>query len=540
MSENNDLRTKIIAILFLILGFIGDIVGNIIVNKAPVQNPFFFYVIWFTVLSISTIFIAIASYYLLELSNKRDWFRTNLKYFSLATITVLMVDVLYLTINAPGIFLIDTSKLNAFLSRTYINIPLLFFTIVLLLFSIMGHSIRRIYAFTISKLHDFLEFIEYKDDHGWELKIKKIIDDELADSDDYYSHSKMKKIIKKICDDHNERLTEIQNRNKEQIILVRKFFCDNQGWLADFIFKLSSGHKKIKEEYSKERIKITKKYIGKTNQSNLEKELISLSKRLNPEAEKYRDESRKELSEICRKNFYHLTNIFKHLRTGQSGRMATPPRMTIKGYNFNENLAIDIFRLEKTYGGQSKANENSAFQNILTNGRYYICNDIPQASATLGKSNSHYQYLNPRLSNKKVIEYNSRMRAAGIPDDDGQWKECWASNVEGLEPPMEACYRSTLVIPITLLNNEVSKGLRNHFNIPLPSDHSLARAILGCVGLDHLERNYFIEETDREIGYYFADMISLYLITYLTYIDYSTTFNAIVNHKSMPNLKTKK
>ena len=87
------------------------------------------------------------------------------------------------------------------------------------------------------------------------------------------------------------------------------------------------------------------------------------------------------------------------------------------------------------------------------------------------------------------------------------------------------CYKSTLIIPLTLWNNKLAKLFVEKFNMK-----DVERTIFGYLCFDHIETYYFYEDFDVNAGYIFADLLSLYLLTYIIYIEQSTTYKKIQNH----------
>jgi hypothetical protein len=360
--------------------------------------------------------------------------------------------------------IVDLEKGHAYqFTWTPLALVMVGITTGLLLINILGHKISRVYAFSEGLFSDLYEFIQCRD-----LQVNEPLKDLIIAEDDYneyhvhryYSSKELRAIISKLL-----------KRNEESLLstcaLLKAFICDNQGWLADFIFTLSTGHKKIKDIYITELCTFGKKYDIESEE--YKDAVDKLKEELQPLAAEYRNDSWKLLQEMCFRNYEHLCDFFRHLRKDASGRKTLPPRMTIKGYQYQNNFADDIYRKDKSYGGRSIANENSAFIHILTEGFQYICNDIPSMGAEVINDSAGkpgFAYINPRLRNVEVMDYEERIQGK---DDDKLWQNCWKTNVEGVSPPLDSCYRSTLVIPITLLNNKrLSPKFREHFRIREP------------------------------------------------------------------------
>jgi len=56
-----------------------------------------------------------------------------------------------------------------------------------------------------------------------------------------------------------------------------------------------------------------------------------------------------------------------------------------------------------------------------------------------------------------------------------------------------------------------------------------ARTIFGYLCFDHVEENYFNDDIDIDVGYIFADIISLYMVTRSIYTELSTTYSKVMH-----------
>lgn len=281
---------------------------------------------------------------------------------------------------------------------------------------------------------------------------------------------------------------------------INNFICFNQGIYADYSFMAGRYHKKIKEEMKKNERDIL---VLKNHCINLKNHLYG------------------NFVKTCEESYS------KHIKSFFEGRSPYFVRMTVKGCGAN-NKIVDLFRLHYEYFTAYSPEENKGFEHVQNRGSYYLCNNIPQSAAD-------DNYFNPRLMNDKVRTYMKDLQQNNIKDDIERWKHCWIPNKKGndiVDPSPESCYKSTLIIPITLMNNEGLSGeFRNHFHIPdAPrSPDEIARAVYGLLCFDHREANFFIEEIDVKIGYIIADIMSLYLVDLLNYMDYSDTFEKARN-----------
>ena len=109
---------------------------------------------------------------------------------------------------------------------------------------------------------------------------------------------------------------------------------------------------------------------------------------------------------------------------------------------------------------------------------------------------------------------------------DEDWKKCWIdSNNQFCQD--NSFYRSTLVVPITLVNNKgISREFLRHIELPLPTEQDdKRRAIYGFLCFDSIYPGFF-DEADVHVGYFFADIFSFYLVPlHIAEVDYSVSDN---------------
>ncbi|MEL7071297.1 MAG: hypothetical protein AAGN15_21985 [Cyanobacteria bacterium J06581_3] len=172
-------------------------------------------------------------------------------------------------------------------------------------------------------------------------------------------------------------------------------------------------------------------------------------------------------------------------------------------------------------GLSAAPSENSAFDDIMGEPiTHYMCNDIPK-QLSLG------HYKNNRVDMDLFREMLKQYPEGHMPDED--WKKCWkkvhliVENREEvlppLEPPIEMCYRSTLVVPMSLVTKELSEDFIDQFEISADA----GTAVFGFLCFDHPEAGFF-EAEDIDFGYVLADLLSLYIIQQLMYTDYSSVY----------------
>ncbi|QWV93432.1 hypothetical protein KP004_20085 [Geomonas oryzisoli] len=283
-----------------------------------------------------------------------------------------------------------------------------------------------------------------------------------------------------------------QNNYEKRLHTLKKVCCFNQGAIAQYFYIASEYHKDLKEYVNGENVQTFK----------VERLMDRLIDYLNHKFEEY-----------TLKNFNLLEEYFE-------GRDNVSPRFCLKG-NFKEDRTgdsvITVFRNKKvSYISDCAIQKNTGFYHIKTTGRHFLCNDIPKAAAE-GK------YHNPRLLNKKSIDFcASRDKSIFLKVIESKkkrlnWAECWEDY--GKNTDTSSFYKSTLIVPLTLLNNV----LDDDFTLRMPNAD---RLIFGFLCMDHVKEDYF-EESDVSAGYVFADLMSIYLFTRRLFTEISKTYNDV-------------
>lgn len=206
------------------------------------------------------------------------------------------------------------------------------------------------------------------------------------------------------------------------------------------------------------------------------------------------------LNRICEKNGEYIEQYF-------SGRKK--PRICIKsslGLDDND-FVTDIYRNKNgKISDKISLDSNAGFKHILDTGKYYLCNNIPESA-------KREEYFNPRLNAKAAKIYSpprfmAARKALRLSVNDN-WCDCW-SGYGATPPTVEACYKSTMIVPISLSDRQTSDRL---FHSLFPQEARTANRILfGYLCLDSTEVDFFTNE-DIAIGYIFADLISFYFFT---------------------------
>jgi len=276
--------------------------------------------------------------------------------------------------------------------------------------------------------------------------------------------------------------------------LIKDFICYNQGQYTEYNFLASKRHKDIKTELSKKTPEISKitEYYSKLND--------------------YLDHG---LENAFQKNFEYILKYF-------SNRSRFEPRVCVKAHNKDGDI-IDLFRDRRSYHGKPyPLKNNSGFEEVYHTGKQYICNNLPEYA-------KDDNYVTPRLNENAIKNYQcnlfKKIAINKFNMEDKNWVNCWnpieLKNRQTRKPLAETCYKSTMIIPMTLLGNTLSLEFKQHFEINNESE----RAIWGYLCFDHRHINYFDKSIDVKYGYVFADIMSLYLIARLNYTRFSKSYD---------------
>ena len=305
-----------------------------------------------------------------------------------------------------------------------------------------------------------------------------------------------KSIFKNIDVNYPERNNK--NYYKHVLSLISHAICYNQGELIQYSYTAADKHKNLKYLF----------HSGNAKPSDINKLLKELVVYLNS-----------KFFEITATNFNHLQLIY-------SLRSSSMPRICLKG-NFkteDKDTIVSVFRNnDVSYTSDCEIDKNTGFSRILSTGKYYLNNNIP-------KSVFDGEYLNPRINqdlvlnqkNKKInLLYNLSNSLNLKLGDVPLWKDFWIDSKTNNDS--RSFYKSTLIIPMTLWNNKLSKEFIKNFT----SSFVVDRYIFGFLCFDHIETDYFNDDLDVQVGYIFADILSIYLFMRLVYTELSKTINKI-------------
>jgi hypothetical protein len=268
-------------------------------------------------------------------------------------------------------------------------------------------------------------------------------------------------------------------------------------------------HKKVKETLSYYKLSLHKNDIlgARSFQGRLADEVL-------------------DLQEFLEDGFFDMFSLtYKYITEFYSDRSEIPPRACIKV--FADEEIVTLFRQPNLNGRKEagySAYKNTAFQSIEAGKRFYLCNNIPEAV-------KGHKYENSRIIQEKALNYNPDFLTKDF--DDMAWRQCWRSvkyvdevnNDLDVSLKPENCYKSTLVIPMSLNSSDLDDKFIQHFEL----SNKAERLIFGFLCFDHRVTNFFEPNMDENFGYILADTLSLYLILQLTFTRYSSTYFQAIN-----------
>ncbi|MBW4658651.1 MAG: hypothetical protein KME15_08255 [Drouetiella hepatica Uher 2000/2452] len=307
----------------------------------------------------------------------------------------------------------------------------------------------------------------------------------------------------------------------ELLALLNEFISENQLRLSQHTFIASERHKDVKEclMHLEGIVGRNEENIKKLTNPPLIPDKRVLGKKLADSLSQLEQYLYSTFKDACEVAFDYVAKFFKD-------RSFVLPRVCVKVIA-GDQLVVLFRRPELQIQSLNISTDgNTAFEKIAAGADYFICNDIPESVENGG-------YQNVRLIKEKVLEFNkSDFRNSFLYDDEiddasRAWRECWKEIVvvEGnsqrtMQPPLDSCYKSILVIPMSLETGKLDEAFVSHFNISTES----GRAIFGFVSFDHRHVDFFDETLDVAFGYILADILSLYLIQQLTYTQYSSIY----------------
>jgi hypothetical protein len=296
----------------------------------------------------------------------------------------------------------------------------------------------------------------------------------------------------------------LMNKNKiiddshEVLLCLKNYICSNQLALAQYAFFANEQYKSLNNVYSSS-------LKGGDVKEQVANEMIGLDNILDKGLSDAFDRAND-----CVKSFF-------------ANRAQSMPRLCLKV--FDEDKIFTLLRLPDQYPIETEgfgAEENTAFNRLSIGDKYYLCNDIPTAVVK-------NEYKNFRINRDKVVEYKNLLDNGANHDEiKDKWYDAWnppatfseKTNIMQRADP-NTCYRSTLVLPLSLVKESLDKQFINHFNTSIDGK-SIA---FGFLCFDHADIDFFDEVNDQLFGYILADVLSLYLMLQLSCTEYSTVYN---------------
>lgn len=269
---------------------------------------------------------------------------------------------------------------------------------------------------------------------------------------------------------------------------LRNSICHNQGEIIQYFYLASYFHKQLKDgiRNHEKRDKIEEKFKNLSSFLNL------------------------KFAQICAKNFVFLQEYF--CSTSRDSF-----RICLK--SIYKGNVIDLYRNLHTPKDVSCSNGmDTGVVQIKKTGSFYINNNIPL-------SIFENKYTNPRLNIEKIRAYKEDNRGLDTQESlkkltEEVWWGFWedskffTSDVERAK----GCYKSTLIIPLTVKNNALSALFLELTNVP-----NVDREIYAFLCMDS-EKIDFFTDNDVNIGYIYADLLSLYLLASLNFTENSKTY----------------
>ncbi len=277
--------------------------------------------------------------------------------------------------------------------------------------------------------------------------------------------------------------------NTNSMELIKQAIVYNTGSITNFQFEIERAHNELKN------------HLLNQNKKEL-KEAIT----------HFEETIYKSLFSVFEVNAEYLANYF-------AGRALRPPRIYLK-FNYDGRIISGFSSKPAEYYAKYSPEDNTGFYSIISRGNYFLLNNIPEAA-----KKNHYK--NPRLKNSCVASYkkNPLKYVRSLLDKnytDTDWQKCWQhmrSDGSKIKPSIESCYKSTLIVPISLPNNSLSFSFKEFFQIPESSG-----TILGFLCFDHVEENYFNASVDIDIATIFAHLLSSFFVDYLKHKTHSQVF----------------
>lgn len=229
----------------------------------------------------------------------------------------------------------------------------------------------------------------------------------------------------------------------------------------------------------------------------------------------------KELESICFRTCKKIETCFQD-------RRATPVRACVKVY-VNDGGSSELGHpsiktiarttevpydndFEKTY-----IDNNTGFRKAQVTKCEFLSNDL--LADILNRSYTQ----NRRLNIDQILADRDVLKNMTEEEISKHWPRYWDNGSINAEH-ISSCYRSTLIIPMTLMNNDLSNEFKTEFKFKSIENKNIEHVIFGYLCLDHVEPDYFVKPGDIDIGYFFADILTLYQVVALAFTAGSETY----------------
>lgn len=222
---------------------------------------------------------------------------------------------------------------------------------------------------------------------------------------------------------------------------------------------------------------------------------------------------------------------FKYLHRyfSQRSQSTCPPRFCLKTKN-QSGLVVTLARDENVpYPSNFSLKDHSAFDAIEQDGQYVLLEDLA--------AHVRQGYRNARLDRRKVEAFLARFPSSTNEqmshEEQEAWMSCWKPATTSAGQVIEMtdprwCYRSVLIVPVTLRYNKLSPAFYEEINRKMQETlphGNIGRYIFAYLCMDHAEKNFFCEPSDVDVGYMVADVLSLYLIDQMLLVETSGTYS---------------
>ncbi|CAK7026829.1 MAG: hypothetical protein DELT_02607 [Desulfovibrio sp.] len=292
-------------------------------------------------------------------------------------------------------------------------------------------------------------------------------------------------------------------------------------------------------------------FVATRWQHKLEAALSNADGKLNSDVEKIFIDYRKHLHQGLRTAILDHVYLAQTLFSATNGRTRFPmPRCGVKTIIGQQIENAEIVSLWGTLGYEGRRYNltgNSVAYHVFFNSQNVcVVNDIPAKILEENQVSRQPRYENVRIDLDAARRYataplKTRLRRWFLTSYDEDWGACWKEDEPGKPVAAGTTYKSTLVVPISLNFERLDPENREDFekqwsmcnpmflqnkDIQIPGhDISANLACLGYFCVDTHVIGYFDEKLDEELGYFIADLLYFYFLTYHMHTRLSPLYN---------------